>query len=229
MALYSLVRPLAFALDGEVAHRLTIRSLKLAPAGRPAKADPVLKVNVAGLDFPNPVGLAAGFDKDAEVWRQMLGFGFGGILMGNIADRLGIFRPLLGAGGTLGLGYIATAAGLIGIALAFVFYVAAPGLADTFKNLFSMPYRWLSNKYYVDEAYDSTIVQPVIGGSKSFLWRGMDAGLIDGFVNGVAARARNVGGGLRLLQSGYIRRYAAWVVLGSIVIVAVVSFWGGVR
>ncbi|MBN8908393.1 MAG: MFS transporter, partial [Rhodospirillales bacterium] len=39
----------------------------------------------------------------------MLGFGFGGILMGNIADRLGIFRPLLGAGVTLGLGYIATA------------------------------------------------------------------------------------------------------------------------
>ncbi|MDQ8756996.1 quinone-dependent dihydroorotate dehydrogenase [Sphingosinicella sp. LHD-64] len=97
MALYSLVRPLAFALDGEAAHRLTIRSLKLAPAGRPAKADPVLKVNVAGLDFPNPVGLAAGFDKDAEVWRQMLGFGFGFVEVGTLTPQpqAGNDRPRL--------------------------------------------------------------------------------------------------------------------------------------
>ena len=84
MALYPLVRPLAFALDAERAHRATIRALKLLPAGRPAKPDPVLAVNVAGLDFPNPVGLAAGFDKDAEVWRQMLGFGFGFVEVGTV-------------------------------------------------------------------------------------------------------------------------------------------------
>lgn len=77
MALYPLVRPLAFALDAERAHRLTIGALKLLPAGAPARPDPLLSVRVAGLDFPNPVGLAAGFDKDAEVFRQMLGFGFG--------------------------------------------------------------------------------------------------------------------------------------------------------
>ena len=77
MALYPLFRPFAFALDAERAHRLTIRALKLLPAGLPAKPDPMLAISVAGLDFPNPVGLAAGFDKDAEVHRQMLGFGFG--------------------------------------------------------------------------------------------------------------------------------------------------------
>ncbi len=77
MALYPLVRPLAFALDAERAHRLTIAALKRLPAGLPAARDPALAITVAGIDFPNPVGLAAGFDKDAEVYRQMLGFGFG--------------------------------------------------------------------------------------------------------------------------------------------------------
>jgi dihydroorotate dehydrogenase len=84
MALYPLVRPLAFALDAERAHRLTIGALKRLPAGRPAEADQVLAVRVAGLDFPNPVGLAAGFDKDAEVFRQMLGFRFGFIEVGTV-------------------------------------------------------------------------------------------------------------------------------------------------
>ncbi|HST36805.1 MAG TPA: quinone-dependent dihydroorotate dehydrogenase [Allosphingosinicella sp.] len=87
MALYPLIRPLAFALDAEAAHRATIRALRLLPAGRPAKPDPVLAVKVAGLAFPNPVGLAAGFDKDAEVWRRMLGFGFGFVEVGTLTPR----------------------------------------------------------------------------------------------------------------------------------------------
>jgi len=97
MALYPLVRPLAFALDAERAHRLTIRALKLLPAGLPAKADPMLAVRVAGLDFPNPTGLAAGFDKDAEAFRQMLGFGFGFVEVGTLtpAPQPGNDRPRL--------------------------------------------------------------------------------------------------------------------------------------
>jgi dihydroorotate dehydrogenase len=84
MSLYPLVRPLAFALDAERAHRLTIGALKLVPPGEPARPDPVLKLRVAGLDFPNPVGLAAGFDKDGEVYSQMLGFGFGFVELGTV-------------------------------------------------------------------------------------------------------------------------------------------------
>jgi dihydroorotate dehydrogenase len=87
MALYPLFRPLAFALDAERAHRLTIRALKAMPAGRPADPDPMLAIEVAGLRFPNPVGLAAGFDKDAEVWRQMLGFGFGFVEVGTLTPK----------------------------------------------------------------------------------------------------------------------------------------------
>lgn len=97
MALYPLVRPLVFALDAERAHRLTIRALRLVPAGEPAKEDSRLAIRVAGLDFPNPVGLAAGFDKDAEVHAQMLGFGFGFVEVGTVTPRpqAGNARPRL--------------------------------------------------------------------------------------------------------------------------------------
>ncbi|HEX8193654.1 MAG TPA: quinone-dependent dihydroorotate dehydrogenase [Allosphingosinicella sp.] len=87
MALYPLVRPFAFALDAERAHRLTIKALKLVPGGEGAKADPVLAMTVAGLQFPNPAGLAAGFDKDAEAYDQMLGFGFGFVEVGTLTPR----------------------------------------------------------------------------------------------------------------------------------------------
>lgn len=87
MTLYPLLRPLAFALDAETAHRATIGALKLLPAARPAAPDPVLAIRVAGLDFPNPVGLAAGFDKDAEAFAPMLGFGFGFVEVGTLTPR----------------------------------------------------------------------------------------------------------------------------------------------
>ena len=97
MALYPLVRPLVFALDAERAHRLTIRALRAVPAGLPVPTDPMLAIEVAGLNFPNPVGLAAGFDKDAEVHRQMLGFGFGFVEIGTVTPRpqAGNARPRL--------------------------------------------------------------------------------------------------------------------------------------
>ena len=86
MALYPLLRPLVFALEAEKAHRLTVAALKLLTEG-PAEPDPVLGVRVAGLDFPNPVGLAAGFDKDAEVFGQILRLGFGFTEVGTLTPR----------------------------------------------------------------------------------------------------------------------------------------------
>ena len=85
--LYSLVRPFAFALDAERAHRATIAALKLMPARRPPKFPDLLRTSLAGLDFPSPVGLAAGFDKDAEVAEQMLSLGFGFVEVGTITPR----------------------------------------------------------------------------------------------------------------------------------------------
>ena len=77
MSLYATLRPLLFTLDAERAHRLTIRALRLKPAFVAPATDPRLAVDLAGLHFPNPVGLAAGFDKDAHVPDAMLGLGFG--------------------------------------------------------------------------------------------------------------------------------------------------------
>jgi NADH-quinone oxidoreductase subunit L len=51
------------------------------------------------------------------------------------------------------------------------------------------------------------------------LWKGVDAGVIDGAVNGMGARAQRLGGVLKLLQSGNIRSYATWVVVGSVVVI----------
>ena len=87
VALYPLIRPFAFAFDAERAHRATIAALKLAPRRRPARFPASLQTKVAGLDFPSPVGLAAGFDKDAEVPEQMLALGFGFVEVGTVTPR----------------------------------------------------------------------------------------------------------------------------------------------
>jgi NADH-quinone oxidoreductase subunit L len=117
-------------------------------------------------------------------------------------------------------------AGLAGIALAYVLYVLAPGLPDAITNAFRPAYTLLYNKYFIDEAYDSAIVNPVIDGSRSLLWRTIDAGAIDGTVNGVGKTARNIGDLLRHAQSGYIRSYAGWVVAGAIIVVIVMGLKG---
>lgn len=82
--LYSLARPLIFALDAERAHRLAIAALRLAPAKKGPPADPRLQTTVAGIEFPNPIGMAAGFDKDGEVPDALLGLGFGFAEAGSI-------------------------------------------------------------------------------------------------------------------------------------------------
>jgi NADH-quinone oxidoreductase subunit L len=114
---------------------------------------------------------------------------------------------------------ISTAAGLIGIFLAWLMYVARPGMADAFAGRVKGLYTLVYNKYFVDELYDAAIVEPLVGGSRVVLWKGVDAGLIDGAVNGVGGRAQRLGGVLKLLQSGNIRSYATWIVLGSVVVI----------
>jgi dihydroorotate dehydrogenase len=85
--LYSFIRRFAFALDAETAHRATIRALKLMPPRRPPDFPKSLRSRVAGIDFPTPIGLAAGFDKDAEVAEQMLWLGFGFVEVGTLTPR----------------------------------------------------------------------------------------------------------------------------------------------
>jgi dihydroorotate dehydrogenase len=87
VALYKFLRPLAFALDAESAHRATISTLSLAPSLPLPDFPSALGQSVAGLHFPSPVGLAAGFDKDAEVPDAMLGLGFGFVEVGTVTPK----------------------------------------------------------------------------------------------------------------------------------------------
>ena len=123
---------------------------------------------------------------------------------------------------------VASAAGIGGIVLAYIFYVLAPGLPDTIVSIFGAPYRLIYDKYRVDELYDATIINPTIDGSRNLMWRVADARVIDGIANGTATVAQGLGGILRRLQSGYVRNYAAWVVAGAIVVILWVGM-GGAR
>jgi len=87
VSLYPLIRPLAFALDAERAHKVTIAVLRRAPRQHPPRFPESLKSTVAGINFPSPVGLAAGFDKDAEVPEHMLGLGFGFVEVGTLTPK----------------------------------------------------------------------------------------------------------------------------------------------
>jgi NADH-quinone oxidoreductase subunit L len=97
-------------------------------------------------------------------------------------------------------------------------------------------HKLLYNKYYVDELYAAAIVRPLVWLSTNVLWKVVDAGMIDGAVNGVAEGAAAVGDAVRHTQSGNTRSYAVWVVIGAIVVLGIV-FWpilrpalfGGVR
>jgi dihydroorotate dehydrogenase len=84
VSVYSLLRSLLFRLDAERAHRATIAALKLLPKRRPPAFAGSLTTSIAGIGFPSPVGLAAGFDKDAEVAGAMLGLGFGFVEVGTL-------------------------------------------------------------------------------------------------------------------------------------------------
>jgi dihydroorotate dehydrogenase len=82
---YGALRPLLYLLSPEAAHGIAIWALKKGFAGRAGEADdPLLATRVWGLSFANPLGLAAGFDKDAEVIDAMLAFGFGFVEAGSV-------------------------------------------------------------------------------------------------------------------------------------------------
>ncbi len=82
---YPLIRPFLFMLDPEVAHEMTIKMLELGMGPQfHGPDDPILQTKLFGLDFPNPIGLGAGLDKQATVIDEFMGFGFGSIEIGGV-------------------------------------------------------------------------------------------------------------------------------------------------
>ncbi len=84
--LYSLLRPGLFLADAESAHGLSLAALRLMPDRNPV-TNALLRQRVAGLEFPNPVGLAPGYDKNAEVYRACYGLGFGFVEIGSVTPK----------------------------------------------------------------------------------------------------------------------------------------------
>jgi NADH-quinone oxidoreductase subunit L len=125
----------------------------------------------------------------------------------------------------LGLMLFSVLVAAAGIGLATMIYLRKPELASAWAARVSGAYRLLLNKYYVDEVYDAIVVQPIKRVSSVLLWRGIDAGLIDGTVNAVGLAVRGWSAVLRRLQTGSVRAYAMSLFVG---VVAIVSYflWG---
>jgi NADH-quinone oxidoreductase subunit L len=110
----------------------------------------------------------------------------------------------------------ATAAALMGIALAYVFYRRTPALPGRLVSRFPGLYRLLVRKYYIDEVYDAVAVRPLVRGAEKVYER-FDLKVIDGALNGSAAATSLAGRGLNFLQSGLIRDYALAFLIGAII------------
>ena len=106
----------------------------------------------------------------------------------------------------------------LGIAIAFGVWIKRRAIADRMAEAYPGLYRLLLNKYYVDELYDASVVQPIKLISRDGLWRGFDVRVIDGMVNGTAAAVGASSAVLRRLQTGSVRSYASSIFVGVVVI-----------
>jgi len=111
----------------------------------------------------------------------------------------------------------ATVLGLVGIAVAYVFYVRSPGIADRLAAQWRTLYDLSFHKWYVDEIYDRVIVRPTFQLADR-MWANIDVGIIDGAVNGVARAIAWWGWFMRLFQSGQTQHYALGMTLGAVLI-----------
>ena len=102
---------------------------------------------------------------------------------------------------------------LIGIFMAFRFYLQQPSLATALQQRFAGFHRALLNKYWVDEIYDASVVRPIHGVSVAF-WKFWDEKVVDGIVNGVGYTLEGVSAVMRLFQTGFVGTYALFFTVG---------------
>jgi len=115
-----------------------------------------------------------------------------------------------------------------GAGLAWLLYISKPYLPQKIADGLGSFYQAVVNKYYVDELYAKLFVKPLIDGSTTILWQGIDRKVIDDTVNNAADGARHVSDEVRHMQSGNLRSYAGWIAAGSAVVIAYM-IWLGVR
>jgi NADH-quinone oxidoreductase subunit L len=123
---------------------------------------------------------------------------------------------------------VSTMAAFGGWFLAWLLYSRRPELPDRIAKALNGFYTAVANKYYVDELYAILFVKPVVDGSSTILWHGVDQGVIDETVNNAAYFARHLSDDLRRMQSGNLRSYAGWIAAGGAAVIAYM-IWMGVR
>ena len=122
-------------------------------------------------------------------------------------EHIALERTLMGVSSAIAIG---------GLLVAAFIWLQRREIAANMARSFAPIHRLLLNKYYVDELYEATIVQPVQAVSREGLWRGVDVGVIDGAVNGVGAIVDASAGVLRRLQTGSVRAYAGSLFIGVV-------------
>jgi NADH-quinone oxidoreductase subunit L len=105
----------------------------------------------------------------------------------------------------------------IGIYTAYKCYIKKPELPGKITAKFPATYDLIYNKYYMDEFYDATVVEPIKSGS-DFLWRGVDEKVVDGAVNGTAGVVAWLSAHLRKLETGFVQNYALAILIGAVLI-----------
>jgi NADH-quinone oxidoreductase subunit L len=125
----------------------------------------------------------------------------------------------------LALMVLSVAVAVVGWLVAYRFYLLDPTAVRRLVQRYRGAYETLLNKYWVDELYDRLFVEPFVRGS-NWLWLRVDAGTIDGAVNGVGATFTGGAAALRLVQSGQAQSYAFYTMLGVLAVLLYVLTWG---
>ncbi|PYX75345.1 MAG: NADH-quinone oxidoreductase subunit L [Acidobacteria bacterium] len=135
-------------------------------------------------------------------------------------------EPAAGRRQELAYTAVSVGAAALGLFLAWLLYYRRPQLPQQIAEALGSFYHAVANKYYVDELYAILFVKPLVDGSTSILWHGIDENVIDAAFNDGAYNARHVSDAVRHMQSGNIRSYAGWVAAGAAVVIAYMVWIG---
>jgi NADH-quinone oxidoreductase subunit L len=183
---------------------------RVDPHVHPHESPPVMTIPLMILAVLSVVGGFVGFPiiEGAHVFREFLAPSITPVAHtgGHHAVSFEVFMMIF-----------SMAVAAVGIYTAYKFYLVKPDLPTAMANRFPVIYEYIYNKYFVDELYDATVVEPIKAGS-DFLWLGVDDKVVDGAVNGSASVVAWLSAHLRKLETGFVQNYAVAILVGVVII-----------
>lgn len=113
----------------------------------------------------------------------------------------------------------------VGALTAYWCYIRRTDFPNRVARKVSFLYQVVLNKYWVDECYQAIIINPTVKVARDFLWSYWDVRIVDGSINGLAKWLDFSSGKIKLVHSGFVRSYACWIFLGTVLIFFYFSFW----